>query len=140
FVADTNDDQIAIVDLATNGVTYQSVAPFDGAQVGAHPDAFALSPDGSTLFVALAGLDAVELLQGNGTRLGSTPRYIPTGWYPSALAVTGTADHYRLWVANAKGGGSAPGYNSSVFLDGSNTNGTVSSIELPALSGQEALW
>ena len=140
FVADTNDDQIAIVDLTTNGVSYQSVAPFDGAQVGAHPDAFALSPDGTRLFVALAGLNAVEVRDGTtGARLNpAKPTYIPTGWYPSALTVTGSADHYRLWVANAKGGGSAPGYNTSVFLDGSNTNGTVSSIPLLANSNLAA--
>ena len=101
-------------------IATQSVRPVQGAPAGAHPDALALSPDGRTLFVALAGANAVEVLDGRtGARVAGHPMYIPTGWYPSALAVTGTAAHYRLWVTNAKGVGPSMGYNASVFANGS---------------------
>ena len=32
----------------------------------------------------------------------------------SALLVTGTAQHYRLWVANMKGRGFGPGYTAAL--------------------------
>ena len=66
--------------------------------------------------------------------------YIPTGWYPSALTVTGTRDHYRLWVANAKGMGPGPGLNGSVFLQGSKSDGTLSAIDLPVSPAQVTSW
>ncbi|MDQ1396007.1 MAG: hypothetical protein QOG64_1266, partial [Acidimicrobiaceae bacterium] len=119
----------------------ESVRPIDGAQVGAHPDAFALSPDGRTLYVAMAGLNAVEVRDGRtGARVAGHPMYIPTGWYPSALAITGTAGGYRLWVTNAKGTGTGPGANGSVGFDGTKTGGTVSVIDLPVAAAVANLW
>lgn len=135
FVANSNDDTISVLDVSTTGLpsvtTTESVHVLGGDLVGAHPDAFALSPDGSRLFVALAGLNAVQVLDGHtAAPLGDGPTYIPTGYYPSALAVTGTGANYRLWVANAKGDGPGPGANSSVFVNGSRTQGSVSVIDL----------
>ncbi|MGQ0832786.1 MAG: bifunctional YncE family protein/alkaline phosphatase family protein [Microthrixaceae bacterium] len=145
FVANTNDDTISVLDVSGAGaptqIAVESVAPAAGTPVGAHPDAFALSPDGQDLYIALAGLNAVEVRDGaTAARIGGTPRYIPTGWYPSALAITGDADSYRLWVANAKGMGPGAGGNGSVLFQGSNTNGTVSAIDLPATSAQLETW
>ena len=139
FVTNTNDDTISILDVSGTGapgvVRTESVRPLQGVPVGAYPEALALSPDGGTLFVALAGLNAVEILDGHtGARVAGKPMYIPTGWYPSALLVTGTASHYRLWVANAKGAGAATkstGLNASVGQEGPPLDGTVSVIDLP---------
>jgi DNA-binding beta-propeller fold protein YncE len=140
FVANTNDDSISVLDVSGASpvvVSTESVKPSSSLPVGAHPDAFALSPGGDRLFVALAGLNAVEVRDGRtGARLAKEPKYIPTGWYPSALLVTGSQDDYRLWVTNAKGVGPAPGLNLSVGWLGSpptgpRTNGTVSAIDLP---------
>lgn len=148
FVANTNDDTITVLGVGDGGaltrVGLESVKPHTGAQVGAHPDAFALSPDGGTLFVALAGLNAVEVRDGHtGAPLGHDPVYIPTGWYPSALLVTGPQSGYRLWVANAKGEGAATGNGSGVNLsiggDGNPLTGTVSVIDLPD-AANEAAW
>lgn len=139
FVANTNDDSISVLDVTSTPrvVATESVRPTYGVPVGAHPDAFALSPDGKTLFVALAGMNAVEVRDGRtGARVAGRPMYIPTGWYPSALLVTGSPDRYRLWVANAKGAGAAAkgtGYNLSVGQEIYPFNdGTVSVIDLPA--------
>src|SRR5205085_11161598 len=110
-----------------------------------HPDALAMSPNGDTLFVALAGMNAIEVLDGHtGARRGGQPEYIPTGWYPSALMVTGDAKHFRLWVANAKGIGAGKdhgtGYNLSVGQDLRVATGTVSVIDLPTTSRQATDW
>jgi DNA-binding beta-propeller fold protein YncE len=144
FVADTNDDTIHVLDVHGNGATVktvESVRPVVGTPVGAHPDAFALSPDGDTLFVAMAGLNAVELRDGKtGAPVAGKPVYIPTGWYPSALTITGTSGHYRLWVVNTKGTGPGPGLNGSVFFQGTKTGGTISAIDLPVSLSQINSW
>jgi DNA-binding beta-propeller fold protein YncE len=143
FVANTNDDSISVLDVSARPkvVATQSVRPVEGAPAGAHPDALALSPDGKTLFVALAGANAIEVLDGRtGARVAGHPMYIPTGWYPSALAVTGTAAHYKLWVTNAKGTGPAMGYNGSVFLNGTKTQGTLNVIDLPVPAKTANAW
>ncbi|MEY2432302.1 MAG: hypothetical protein QOC92_2027, partial [Acidimicrobiaceae bacterium] len=145
FVANTNDDSISVLDVSGDGAptlkTTESVRPLTGVPVGAHPDAFALSPDGSTLFVALAGLNAVEVLDGGtGARTTGQPVYIPTGWYPAALLVTGAPDNYRLWVANSKGDGQLAGVNLSVGGNGDPIKGSVSAIDLPADADQHEEW
>ena len=148
FVADTNDDTITVLNVETDSptvVSTESVRPVDGVPVGAYPDAFALSPDGNTLFVALAGMNAIEVRDGHtGARVAGHPMYIPTGWYPSALTVTGNAAHYRLWVTNAKGGGASTkgtGYNFSIGQEIIPFNdGTVSVIDLPTAATQANKW
>ena len=145
FVANTNDDSISVLDVTRPGapavVATESVRPVVGVPVGAHPNAFALAPDGKTLYVALAGLNAVEVLDGRtGARVAGHPMYIPTGWYPAALTVTGTADHFQLWVANAKGEGPGPGANGTVFFDGTKTGGSLSAISFPVSAAQMNRW
>jgi DNA-binding beta-propeller fold protein YncE len=145
FVANTNDDTISVLDVTGNGTpllrSTESVAALGSTPVGAHPDAFAMSPNGDTLFVALAGLNAVELRDGRtGARMAGQPIYIPTGWYPSALTVTGDASRYKLWVVNMKGTGPGPGPNGTVFLQGIRTGGSVSAIDLPVTPPQIDAW
>ncbi|MDT7572602.1 MAG: hypothetical protein QOE05_2776 [Actinomycetota bacterium] len=143
YVANTNDDTISVLDVrgTPRVVATESVRPVEGVPAGAHPDALALSPDGSTLFVALAGLNAVEVRDGGtGARVAGRPVYIPTGWYPSALTVTGTAKKYRLWVTNAKGTGPSLGYNGSVLANGTATNGTLTVVDLPVPAATANRW
>jgi DNA-binding beta-propeller fold protein YncE len=81
------------------------------ASVGTAPLAIALSPDQDLLYVASASLDAVAVFKvirderrSPGARVQSPLGFIPTEWYPSALAVART----DLLIANAKGQGSGP--------------------------------
>ncbi|MGH7683907.1 MAG: bifunctional YncE family protein/alkaline phosphatase family protein, partial [Vulcanimicrobiaceae bacterium] len=70
---------------------------------GTQPAALALSRDGKRLYVALAGIDAIAVLDAssplNLKRLG----LIPTGDYPVSLALSD--DDRTLLVVNAKGFG-----------------------------------
>jgi DNA-binding beta-propeller fold protein YncE len=145
FVTNTNDDTLSVLDVsgaaAPTVLATEPLSPMTGAPVGAHPDALALSPDGDTLFVALAGLNAVEVRYGHtGQRLAGQPVYIPTGWYPSALTITGDAEHYKLWVTNAKGTGPGPGYNGSVLFNGTKLDGSVTAVDLPVSAEQQNTW
>jgi DNA-binding beta-propeller fold protein YncE len=106
MVADANSDQVSIVDVNADGTLAPTLdltlhgAPGEGT--GSAPDAVAF--DGtSRAYVALAGDDAVAVLDRNASGW-NVSGYVPTGWYPTAVAVNPT-DHSVLAVA-AKGLGS----------------------------------
>lgn len=102
YVALANVDRIAVVSLqgAPRVERGLDLRLFPGAPYGAQPSAVLLSPDQKRLYVALAGLNAVAVLD---SRARSRYRFglIPTGWYPSALAIS--ANGRELYVASAKG-------------------------------------
>jgi YVTN family beta-propeller protein len=99
FVANSDDDDIAVVDLATEHVIQHARIPFARADaVGTSPNALTL--DGTRLYVTCGAANAVAVFRTSAhglTPLGA----IPAGWYPTALAV----DHARgvLYIANGKG-------------------------------------
>lgn len=74
-----------------------------GAQPGSVPGALAVNPKTGEVYVALSGLNAVAVVSPDGRHVRGL---IPTGWYPTALAVT--PDGQNLFVAAAKGLGSGP--------------------------------
>jgi DNA-binding beta-propeller fold protein YncE len=111
YVALANADVVAAVDLRA-GLT---PLLYFANNRGSVPQAIALSPDGKHLYAATASLNAIAVfetmdirsLNTNGTVFASTqnPRgFIPTEWYPSALAIAGN----DLLIATAKGEGSGP--------------------------------
>jgi DNA-binding beta-propeller fold protein YncE len=74
-------------------------------ELGSVPTAVALSPDGTRLFVASASLDGIAVFDAGSSDYDVIPMgFIPTEWYPSALAITGN----DLLIATAKGQGSGP--------------------------------
>ena len=89
YVALANVDRVAIVSLVGEPrvVRGLDLRLYPGAPYGAQPSAEALSPDGKRLYVALAGINAVAVLDAQRT---TRYRYglIPTGWYPTALALS----------------------------------------------------
>ena len=112
FVCMANVDRIAV--LALSGVPrvvgglslrlFQS-SSIGSAPYGTRPDAIARSADGARVYVAMAGIDAVAVLDSSKPislhRLG----LIPTGWSPNGLALS--PDGRYLYVLNAKGEGTA---------------------------------
>lgn len=113
FVADSDDDDVAVVDLAANRVVQRARVPFarDGV-VGTSPNALAL--DGDRLYVTCGAANAIAVFQvsasESGASRGAAPLRalgaIPTGWYPTALAVDGARG--VLYVADGKGESSHP--------------------------------
>jgi DNA-binding beta-propeller fold protein YncE len=104
YVALSNVDRVAVVSLsgAPRVVRGLDLRLYPGAPYGAAPSAEALSPNGKRLYVALAGLNAVAVLD---ARRPTRYRFglIPTGWFPTAIELS--ANGRYLYVANAKGDG-----------------------------------
>lgn len=107
FVALWNASQIVELNLVkrTVGRKLDLLKPASPVAPGSHPCAFALSPDGKMLYVALSNRDAVAVVDVSGGRL-SLKGYFETrlpgqkffGAEPVALALNG--DGGRLYVAN----------------------------------------
>jgi DNA-binding beta-propeller fold protein YncE len=83
---------------------------------GAEPEALALSPDGSRLYVGNAMTDAVAVmdtgkLTANAAKKGLVEPigFVPTEWMPMAMAyVSEKTGGGKLYVATAKGKGTGP--------------------------------
>jgi DNA-binding beta-propeller fold protein YncE len=112
YVAMSNADAVFGIDLKkgfpdndrTGAATAMYIVNFERtAPSGSVPLAIALSADGNRLFAASASLDSVAVFNTHAAR--HTPiGFIPTEWYPSALAVSGN----DLLIATAKGESSGP--------------------------------
>jgi YVTN family beta-propeller protein len=105
FVANTNSDSVSVIDIAQERVVRTiAVDPFPGALLGSSPNALAVH-DGH-LVVSLGRANALGVFRLGQHRWSAAALVglIPTGWYPSALAVDPA--NGRLVVANGKGVGS----------------------------------
>lgn len=106
YVTETDDDALGVVDVARERrIADVNVGPFEGNVFGASPSAFAFAPDDKRLYITLAAVNAVAVL----SLEGPVPRLIgmlPTGWYPTALAVA--PDGKSLDVVDGMGEGGRP--------------------------------
>ena len=114
YVALANADAVAAVDLKSGSAMRAYRTSFTNP--GSVLQAIALSPNGKYLYAAAGALDAIAVFEVKdlprpipGMISGSVmdieePSFIPTEWYPSALAIAGN----DLLIATAKGEGSGP--------------------------------
>ena len=103
FVAMSNVDRIATVALgaAPRVVGGTELRLYDRGPYGTQPVALALAENKRRLYVALAGLNAIAVLDTTNPVRPHRIGLIPTGWYPAALTLS--RDGRSLFVANAKG-------------------------------------
>lgn len=102
FVANANSNTISVIDLQTWKVRERiSVALYPNSPAGSTTNALAVSPDGTRLFAANADNNDVAVINVADPRESRVLGFIPTGWYPTALALSG--DGKILYVANGKG-------------------------------------
>jgi YVTN family beta-propeller protein len=124
YVANSNDDSVSAIDTSRDRVVETiPVRLSEQSLPGASPEGLALSSDGATLYVANSHSNAVAVVSLGPAAMGvfahkgegSSPDdedekalqrsqvrgFIPTGQYPSAVAI---ADR-SLYVANGKGTG-----------------------------------
>ncbi len=135
FVSNGNNDGISVIDTRRDTVIAEIFLQLDerlGNLRGHIPFGLALSPDGTRLYVAEAGINAIAVID---LRSLEVLGHLPVGWFPSKLAVT--PDGARLIVTNAKGYGSGPNGGPRFEIDargsyvGNLMNGFVSVIEIP---------
>ena len=105
YVANGNSDAVSVIDTRTDSVIRTiTIAPFAQRKAGLAPTAVAVSPDGATLFVTLAGVNAVAMYALPSARLRGL---IPTGWYPTSIDVS--ADGSNIAIGTLFGVGSGNG-------------------------------
>ena len=111
FVACASSNKVCVID-ALRGVVVEEIhtALFPRAPEGSTPCAVALDPAGKTLFVACADNNAIAVLdvepREDGKPASAVKGFIPTGWYPTSVAVTPDGKH--LLVGVGKGNQSKP--------------------------------
>lgn len=110
YVAMANVDRIATVALwpRPHVIGGAELRLYGRGPFGTQPNALAISRDGKRLYVALAGLSAIAILDTSDPRHLRRVGLLPTGWYPTALTLSN--DDRFLYVANAKGFGQDPGF------------------------------
>jgi YVTN family beta-propeller protein len=112
YIANSNSDSISVVDTGTNRlVETVALQPFNKKVAGVSPESVALSPDHSTLYVACAGINAVAVVNLK-TLHPQVAGFIPTGWYPDDVVVSG--DGRFIAVSTLLGVGT--GWNSPNLL------------------------
>ena len=105
YVANGNSDAVSVIDTRRDSVVKTiAIAPFRERRIGLAPTAVALSPDATTLFVTLGGVNAVAVYGLSG---GELRGLVPTGWYPTSIDVS--PDGRALAVGSLFGVGSGNG-------------------------------
>lgn len=127
YVANANSDSITVLETA-NG---KAIATINAritpkAPLGSAPNALSLSPDGATLYAANGADNAIAVVD---TRRLQLKGFLPTGWYPTAVAAHPTQP--LLLAASGYGFGSlAP--TQAAGRSYRDRRGVVSFIPLPA--------
>jgi YVTN family beta-propeller protein len=130
YVANANSDTITVIDAPSRSVRETIlVRPDLSFPYGSASDAVALSKDGRNLFVAGAGNNTVAVVElPNAQHTNSLVQgFLPTDWYPGALAV----DSNFVYVANVKGLGSRQGQPATTSWQIGAFLGTANQIPLP---------
>ncbi len=110
YITLTNSDRVSVVDASKGTVVGSLSTELPGQRFGGSvPMALALSADGKLLFAADASANAVAVfdlskMTGNLGQPVKALGFIPTEWYPTALAVKGD----DLYVVTGKSTGTGP--------------------------------
>jgi YVTN family beta-propeller protein len=102
FVACSNDNTVHVIDTRTLQVIERlstTLTPL--APEGSTPDALEIDDARQLLYVANADNNSIAVVRIGNRAHSTVVGFIPTGWYPSALAL---ADHgHTLFIGNSKG-------------------------------------
>lgn len=143
YVVNSNADSVSVIDTRSDReVERINVRLAEEAPLGSSPEGLALNNDGSTLYVANSHSNAVAVIalseQARGDMAGRQSKkddrsivrgFIPTGQYPSAVAVA----NHTIFVGNGKGTGFE---NSSVVVNNSGRVPNAPNGRFPAGKGR----
>jgi len=128
YVANSNNDSVSVIDTRTDKeIERISVRLSESVPPGNSPEGLALH--GDELYVANAHSNSVAVVELSSKGHSGVRGFIPTGQYPSALAVVGQT----LFAGNGKGTGVQ---NSSMIVDNSGRVPNGPNERFPAGSGR----
>jgi YVTN family beta-propeller protein len=108
YVTNANSDTVSVISTATDTVVNTlhvgEVGPGREPVLGSSPNAVTVSPNGRTLYVANAAQNAIAVVDVEAVARDAVRGLIPTGWYPTAVALDATGD--ELFIASGYGFGS----------------------------------
>ncbi len=101
FVANSGSNTVSVI---RDGKLIETIrTSFEPkALVGSTPVALAITNDGKRLYVANADNNDIAMIDIGNARESEVLGFIPTGWYPTALAVS--PDGRKVFVGTSKGG------------------------------------
>ncbi len=103
YVALANADKVAVVEVGSGEIVRTLSTEMPGQKFhGTVPSALSQTADGKKLFVADSGLNAIAVFEkpSDSSNKDISPRgFIPTEWYPTALATVG----HDLLIVTSKG-------------------------------------
>jgi YVTN family beta-propeller protein len=131
YVTNANSDTVSVIDTATdvvaNTIEVGQLGPGRVPLLGSAPNAVTVSQDGRTLYIANAAENAVAVVDPDTNAANAVRGLIPTGWYPTAVALDATGA--ELFVASGYGFGSiAQAGEGRSYED---RNGVVSILAVP---------
>jgi YVTN family beta-propeller protein len=134
FIACSNDNTIHVIDtkslqiLERLSTTLTPLAP-----EGSTPDALLIDNKRKLLYVANADNNSIAVIRISNREHSSVRGFIPTGWYPSALALADHGD--TLYIGNSKGEEGHPDRKGPGSPLASNWNGdeTIKTIQKSSL-------
>jgi YVTN family beta-propeller protein len=107
FVACSNDNTIHVIDTKTlQKLEKISTTMTPLAPEGSTPDALTIDPIRHLLYVANADNNNVAVIDISSAKHSEVAGFIPTGWYPSALALS--RDGHKLFIGTSKGDAAYP--------------------------------
>src|SRR5262245_10834947 len=134
YVTNANSDTVSVVDTGTDSLAKSvhvgHLGPGRDPVLGSSPNAVAVSIDGETLYVANASENAIAVVDPDATRADAVLGLIPTGWYPTAVALDATGT--QLLIASGYGFGSiAPTAGGGTGRSYEDRLGVVSFLDVP---------
>ena len=128
FVACANDNSVVVIDTRTRqAVEKIATALYPHAPEGSTPNALTLDHEKHLLYVANADNNDVAVIDIEEPGKSEVEGFLPSGWYPSALALIGR----NLYIGNSKGMGSYADIRGphSPLPPGPEGNGSVKSLQ-----------
>ena len=105
FVANSIDNSVSVIDAQSRRVIETlNAALYPDAPSGSTSNSVALSADNKTLYIANADNNCLAVFDVSEPGASHSKGYVPTGWYPTCVRVTGQT----LLVLNGKGNTSLP--------------------------------
>jgi YVTN family beta-propeller protein len=102
FVACSNDNTVYVIDSKRRRVIERlSTTLYPQAPEGSTPDALEIDPVRKLLYVANADNNSIAVIRIANPEHSEVLGFVPTGWYPAALALAGA--NHDLYIANSKG-------------------------------------